>query len=168
MKEDSNQKLIIVAALSFIVGFGLAWLILANKETNTTSDPADKTTEEIKLTDSSDPMNSDRSNMIVVNNQKEGTLVTLDKVVLTKTSWIVIHEIENSQPTKILGAQLYDAGTWSGSVELLRGTIAGGKYMAMIHEDNGDRAFDPKRDTPALDKDGKTIAAEFETRTSEE
>src|SRR3989338_6152319 len=58
--------------------------------------------------------------------------------------------------------RLFDGGTWdNGKVELLRGTIEGGKYFAMLHADNGDRAFDPKLDAPIVGKTGSPIMMEF-------
>lgn len=163
MEQDNNQKFIIVAALSFIVGFGLAWLIVSNKECkeDEVSKEGDK---EIagELTENGLSGLANTTNFLTVPDQEEGVEVIINNVVLDEASWVVIHEEnDDGKPERILGAQLFDAGTWSGKVELLRGTLNGKEYIAMIHADNGDRAFDPKKDLPTTDSNGNIKQVAF-------
>lgn len=155
-QQDNSQKMVIVATLAFILGFGLAWLILSQKGGSVAVNGQSTTTPS-----QSELSTTTGANFVQVPNQAEGVSVEVPQVKLDRLGWVVIHEDDNGAPGRILGAQLYDAGTSSGSVDLLRGTIAGNKYYAMLHEDNGDRAFDPKKDTPILGADGNPVMTSF-------
>jgi len=76
--------------------------------------------------------------------------------------WVVIHESSNGAPGNILGAQRFDAGAYSGgSVELLRDTLAGQTYFAMLHLDNNDKSFDHNTDLPVLDDTERIVMTSF-------
>lgn len=159
MQQDSSQKTVIIATLSFILGFGLAWLIAVNKNGTPVSEGSENDNEITELTSSEDS--------ILVTDQSEGVRVSLSSVVLKEGGWAVIHEDDNGAPGRILGAQLLAAGKWTDStVELLRGTLAGQTYYAMLHSDNGDRAFDPKKDLPITDDEGNPVVMEFKANAS--
>lgn len=98
---------------------------------------------------------------VSVSNQSAGITVSVDSVTLAASSWVAIHENEGGQPGNILGAQRFDAGEHTGTVDLLRGTVPGGLYFAMIHRDNGDGAFSPASDVPVSGSDGNIIMATF-------
>src|SRR3989344_4018510 len=163
MEQNESRKwsYVLIAIIAFLVGFGSAWLYL-------TKSPAGKVTKDSKVVEKDDET-ADSSlmlaepNAVVVNKQKPGIEVNVTKVVFEKGGWVVVHEDDGSgKQGKILGAQLFEGGTWdNGKVELLRGTIEGGKYFAMLHADNGDRAFDPKLDAPIVGKTGSPIMMEF-------
>ena len=87
---------------------------------------------------------------IVTSNQVAGGMVKIDSVSLTFNGWVVVNESDASgNPGSILGAQRFDMGAYSGGqVELLRPTVTGGKYLIMLHQDNGDKIFDHKLDMP--------------------
>ncbi len=85
---------------------------------------------------------------ISVSDQAAGEMVTLGRVDMTVDGWVVVHEDRDGAPGNILGAQRFDAGSYSGgSVELLRPTVAGGKYYVMLHADDGDKMYDHTLDT---------------------
>ena len=159
MPQESNQKTIIIATIAFIVGFALAWFISANKtgiDSTAMKGEQSDTSEEVMTAASTTP------NFISVKNQAAGLKVVLEKAAFETAGWVVIHEEDNSAPGRILGAQLFDAGTWAdGTVDLLRGTLAGQSYYAVLHSENGDRAFDPKTDTPILGADGTPVLSKF-------
>ena len=171
MPQDNNQKNIIIATVSFIIGFCLAWLITANRVAQVASNEllpgASSTDTSTGTSNLPVDVTTSTANSISVSNQKAGAEVTIDQVVLQNTGWVVIHEDSNGMPGKILGAQLFDPGTGSGTVELLRGTLPGGTYYAMLHSDNGDRAFDPKKDLPLTDQGGAPIMQTFQTLPSD-
>jgi len=154
MKEDKSQKTIIIATVSFIVGFALAWFIVGN-QAQTPNEQKDGDTEVGEAVTGGD--------FILASDQTEGVRVILDKVSLKEGGWAVIHENSEGTPGRILGAQLFDAGEYTNAaVELLRGTLAGGTYYAMLHSDNGDRSFDPKKDWAVTDEEGNPILSEFQ------
>ncbi|TSC67190.1 MAG: hypothetical protein CEO19_325 [Parcubacteria group bacterium Gr01-1014_73] len=154
---------IIIAVIAFALGLGSGWLWTQKNVTSDgevkdkkTADNADKETNQTPIG------NLTGDNSISVKEQTAGIEVVVEQVVLTNMAWVVIHEDDGTgKPGKILGAQLFDAGTGAGKVELLRGTMAGGNYFAMLHADNGDRAFDPKLDMPILDASSQPIMATF-------
>jgi heme A synthase len=99
------------------------------------------------------------SSAILVSNQIAGGMVKIDNVALTFDGWVVIHEDRNGAPGNVLGAQRFDMGTYAGGqVELQRNTVAGGKYYAMLHVDNGNKLFDLKDDAVTMDGDTAVMA----------
>jgi len=152
MQKDSSQRTIIIATVSFIVGFCLAWLIAVNKDFSKIAEDQEGVSDETSLV----------RNLISVKEQTEGVRVILDEVSVENLAWAVIHEEDTDKPGRILGAQLFDAGaTKPGTVDLLRGTLAGRAYYAMLHSDNGDRAFNPKNDLPIADEQGNPVMMKF-------
>lgn len=102
------------------------------------------------------------TNSVSVSNQSAGSMVALGNVSMTQNGWVVVHEADASgNPGWILGAQRFDAGTYtSGQVELLRGTVSSKTYFVMIHNDNGDKMFDFHTDTPVT-TDGTAVMTSF-------
>jgi hypothetical protein len=146
--KNRNVQIVIVCIAIIIIGFCIKWL--ANPKSNATID--DKQQAAVM------------PNSVAVSNQPAGAMVKLDKVVLVQPGWVAIHDNNNGTPGKILGAALFDKGTHTGSVELLRATAPGKSYFAVIHSDDGDyKDFNFMTDTPLKDQSGKTIMIEFKT-----
>lgn len=98
---------------------------------------------------------------ILVSNQPAGGMVKIDNVALTFDGWVVVQEEVNGAAGWILGAQRFDKGTYAGGqVELLRPSKAGLTYRVTLYMDNGDKVFDHKVDTPAMDG-GSVVTAKF-------
>lgn len=168
-KSGDFNKYAAIAIIAFLVGLGLSWSLAKNSETaNEKSDVvgAEKSKKADNITRDGVIWPSDVKDVMTVFDQEPGLEVKIDRLNTPKSVWVAIHE-DNGQgePGNILGAQLFDVGTASGTVELLRGTEAGGTYYAMIHDDNGDRAFIPKMDAPILNAEGKPIMVIFKTTT---
>ena len=101
-------------------------------------------------------------NAVDAENQPAGSMVTLPLVVLNQMGWVVIHEDAGGKPGNALGATLVFAGERSGVlVELLRSTVKGRTYYAMLHNDDGDKVFDLKKDLPIADSTGAVIQISF-------
>jgi len=101
-------------------------------------------------------------NALDVENQPAGNTVTLPLVVLNQMGWVVIHEDAGDKQGNALGAALVFAGERSGVlVELLRSTVKGRTYYAMLHNDDGDKVFDLKKDLPIADSTGAVIQMSF-------
>jgi len=95
---------------------------------------------------------------VEVSNQAAGSSVTLATVSMAANGWVVIHEDMDGAPGNILGAQRFDAGAYEGGrVELLRSTVSGGRYYAMLHLDDGDKSFDHKLDLAIRDGAGNLV-----------
>jgi len=92
------------------------------------------------------------NNKVIVSDQLAGNMVKIESVSLTFDGWVAVHEDINGQPGNILGAQRFDAGSYSGGqVELARASVTGGKYYVMLHTDDGDKMFDHKLDLPFME-----------------
>ncbi|HEY9584460.1 MAG TPA: hypothetical protein VJI33_02700 [Candidatus Paceibacterota bacterium] len=163
------NKYITVAVIAFIVGLGLGLAITKNPS------PEDKKIDVYSSQtgdlDQKDSLSTDNivwpevpANILNVVDQAAGLQVNIEKANVPKSVWVAIHEDNGAgAPGNILGAQLFDVGMTSGAVQLLRATESGKIYYAMIHDDNGDRAFLPKMDVPVVDAEGKPIMFTFKT-----
>lgn len=101
-------------------------------------------------------------NAIAVNDQASGSNVEVSFITLARDGWVVIHEERDGKPGNILGALRFNAGeSQKGVVELLRPTVEGKTYFAMIHLDDGDRQFDHTKDLPVTDQQGNVIMMRF-------
>ncbi len=189
--ENTNNKVfnkvtVLVFLIGIVVGFGSASLWLRRSKSapvsvqNGTSEnspavseimptPESDNTTAQKPTDTSlgqvSAALSGAKNSLSVSDQAAGNTVNVSLAVLENAAWVAIHEDNAGKPGKILGAQMFQAGTHSGTVELLRGTTAGGTYYAMIHADGGDHVFDAAKDAPVKDVDGNPVMAKFTATT---
>jgi len=171
---SNTNRLIAVAILAFLIGFGVGFLVFANREAK-----VDVPTDDIEITDDTTNVDSETESAeevveqvtvtgssVAVSEQNFGLEVALDSVVLDRTSWVVVFEDLNGQPGNILGAQLYDVGEISnGAVTLTRGTVPDSLYYVKLHGDDGDRQFDFTVDVPYLGADGKDLTTTFMTIT---
>ena len=104
---------------------------------------------------------SNGKNSVAASDQSAGDTVSISSAVLEHGAWVAVHEDDAGKPGRILGAQMFPAGTHPGTVDLLRKTAAGGTYYAMLHADDGDHAFDSAKDMPIKDTDGNPAMAKF-------
>ena len=101
-------------------------------------------------------------NALDIADQPAGSLVTVALTTLNEQGWVAIHEDVNGEPGWILGATLAFAGERSNlAVELLRATEEGKTYYAMLHTDDGDKAFDLNKDFPIKDSSGNVVMMKF-------
>ena len=92
---------------------------------------------------------------IFVTSQIPGEVVRVSQVTLDNDSWIAVHDDNEGKPGNILGAYFLPKGTHNDQmIPLLRGVTDERSYLVIIHQDNGDRVFDYKIDTPILNEQG--------------
>ena len=84
---------------------------------------------------------------LAVMNQDAGMSVKISAMELTRESWVAIKEVASN---RILGAGRFPPGATAGTVKLLRGTQAGGKYEALIYVDDGEKKYDLHADDLVL------------------
>ena len=125
----------------------------------TNDDDNDQTAEEVDATANNASINGYSVSVI---DQEAGNVVHIAQAVFEKEAWVAIREDRDGQLGNILGAYRYPAGTNSGSVELMRGTIAGNIYYAVIYIDDGDKEFDFKKDA-LVEENSKVLVAKFLT-----
>jgi hypothetical protein len=109
-----------------------------------------------------EPVSVSGTNAIAANDQKAGTTAEVTMVTLSVPGWVAIHEDKNGELGNVLGAARFEPGIHLGEVELLRGTVAGAKYHAVLYEDTGSRGFDTSEDAP-IKNDKGLIEATFTT-----
>ncbi|MES2088196.1 MAG: hypothetical protein V4467_04380 [Patescibacteria group bacterium] len=145
----SNTGLYIVAVLiiGLIVGFfiGSYWqshvkkAATADTQTETEDQPVDQAADE---TGSGVTTNTPSDNMVSVADQAATTLVRVDSVSLTEPAWVAVREDNSGALGKILGAQRFDAGTYTNVViSLLRSTEVGKTYHIVLYRDDGTKVF---------------------------
>ena len=108
---------------------------------------------------------SGNQNSVSVEDQKPGNTVAIKSVTLGTVGWVVIHDAASGKPGHILGAHRFNAGTYTGQVELLKETEEGKVYYAMLHADNGDKQFDYRTDLPINDNAGNPVMMRFVATT---
>ena len=89
--------------------------------------------------------------------QPAGESVAIAQATLKKPSWIAIKDTAG----RILGAGWFSASGENLSVPLLRATVAGEVYQAVIYADDGDKRFDFKADTLLTSVDGAPVSSTF-------
>lgn len=107
---------------------------------------------------------SNSSAITVSSPQKAGLTVAVSVLAVSSPTWIVVYESRNGEPGNALGAALFAPESKSGSVNLLRGTIAGQTYFVGQRRDNGDRVFSLLKDLPVVDQNGAPILTQFTTQ----
>jgi len=142
--------------VGLIIGLG-SFYIGANRD----EAPVNKGGEAMDTQTMTDVTQSENS--VMVSNQLEGIHVVVDKVVTENGGWIVIHEDAAGTPGNILGAQRVDAGTFTDvDVDLLRNTLSGRTYYAMLHADDGNKEFNHTLDLPMQNGSGNLVMVAFE------
>ena len=106
-------------------------------------------------------------NALNVDEQTIGTVAEISLVILEKNGYVVVHEIVNEEPGKVLGASAFLQAGKSESVgfTLTEPLQEGKNYIAMLHLDNGDGIFNIDTDSVAKndDADGSPVMMEFQT-----
>jgi len=93
--------------------------------------------------------------------QKAGMEVMVARAEVSAPTWITVYETRDGKPGNVLGAALFAAGQSSGTVDLLRGTVAGQTYLVAERSDNGDHRFSLKDDALILGADAQPVWASF-------
>ncbi len=98
---------------------------------------------------------------VSVVDQPAGMDVAIRSVTLTQAGWVAVRDSKGTT----LGAALFPAGTHSNvSVPLLKPTVAGGNYQALIYFDDGTKTFNLKTETIVLNPDGSVAGSAFNAR----
>lgn len=144
-----------------VIGIGSTWLYFTGGEPKAAVDtePGKEKVEGSRI----DRTVSSEENWVVVEDQFPGNQVQLKAVSFSDSGWAAVYEDRDGEPGNILGAQRFDAGEHTGTVDLTRGTEEGSLYYVILHRDDGDREFDFKIDTQLLDEDGNRIEMKFQT-----
>ena len=172
MFKNSYPALIIVFVVAFLLGYGTSARLVNRQSDNTgggktpgyAAGEIGETTDETASGESSLAQISAATgtgiNAVTADDQPAGSIASLT-VKVAKDAWVAIHEDTGGKPGNILGAQLFTKGTHAGTVDLLRPMMAGRKYYAILHADDGDGKFDHTKDTAITGSMGGAIADAF-------
>jgi hypothetical protein len=156
--QNENVRLGVAFIVGVVVGLGIYWI--ASQNTSAPEDPL-VTNEETASTTS----RVQTPNGLIVADQEPGKTVKISELVFKRPGWVAIHDDVDGTPGRILGAKLFDTGTSTDvSVGLLRATVAGKTYLAVLHDDDGQyKTFNPQTDKPLKDDMGQLILVRFQT-----
>ncbi len=130
-------------------------------EEKTTNSQANIESSVLTKKDDGQMMAKDGGVTVTAKDQTAGSKVQVAGTLVAPT-WVVIHEMNvDATVGRILGAKLFDLGVYSGMVELLRETVAGRRYTAMLHVAAENRIFDTKKNPPLLDAKGLPMMVSF-------
>ena len=165
----STKKLVGIAVIAFFAGALVMWfaggknarVIVVGEDANNGA-PTTDMTDTIAAS-----ISGNVSGTLQVRNQPPGDSVLIDAVILAQNGWVVIHEDRDGQPGNILGARRLGGGSHTGEqVALLRGTIGGLTYYAILHNEDGDGVFNHTKDLPLKNESDEIIMMRFETIAS--
>ena len=166
-KKYTKNNIIISFLIGVLIGFGSYYLydnVDAIKNIKRSGADNKIKNEAVTDIDNSEDLyssNTHQQNKIIVNDQPAGMRVMIESVSMDQVGWVVVREDRNGEFGNILGAQRFDIGSSNGEVELLRNTVEGGTYYAVIYGDDGDMKFDYEKDTPILSDNEEPIFVEF-------
>lgn len=184
-KQDRTSspfsRYLIIAVLGFILGTAATWFFVSprgsdreernengtaaieqNSSTKETSQRQENTDQQpAEMTPSA---TNASSNAISVDEQPAGSSVTVNMATFGVPGWVVIHEDKDGALGNIIGAARFDPGIHLGEVPLLRNTVSGGMYHAVLYTDDGDREFNQATDAIIKDADGKSIESTFSVK----
>ena len=106
---------------------------------------------------STDPTVISSGETVTVSDQTAGPTVQIDSVQAQKSEWVAIKDTS----ARILGAGRFDKSATNVSVDLLRATIPGQTYQAVIYLDDGDHQFDFHKDMLVTGSDGAPVSSTF-------
>lgn len=102
------------------------------------------------------------ANGVVVADQQPGRTVVISSLIVEQNGWVVIHKDAAGKPGPVIGETYLTAGEHSQvTVNLREATVDGMTYYAMLHVDDGDRAFNVSKDTAVQSTLGGAIMGSF-------
>src|SRR3989338_6722107 len=162
-EQSSSGKIIAALIIGLILGFasGAFW---QGRQTSAKSEMANtesSTTTTTSKLDETEPIAMGTSTArVLVKNQMAGDKVVVEEAAVDAPAWVAVQENKDGKPGNILGAQKVFPGVSRDIiVELLRPTVSGAKYRAVLYRDAGSPAFNFREDILVPD-----VEASFETK----
>ncbi len=177
--NNGNNKTIWIVSILIIIGL----LFIFNRGQETTTDDV---IDEIDVDENGSEIDNELSEdvvetPIVISNGEEidvldqtaGEVVIINSISFPESRWVVIHEELDGKPGAILGARLFNQEQTEGQVNLLRDTVPGQSYYALVYhlaerEEEQGRVFDRNRDVPLIDESGEVLVFKFQTFSESE
>lgn len=168
-KTYSGTYLITLAIVGLVVGFVAGWYAgrsqLQSKGVEDEGEQATTTTtvnlENLGELAAVATVELGATDDAEVENQAAGQTVVIKNASLGQTTWLAVRDNNNGAPGNILGAKRLAAGKHTDvKVGLLRATEAQKSYFVTLYADDGDLAFDYKKDQ-SIEFEGKPFAVSF-------
>jgi hypothetical protein len=186
-KNQERFRYLTIGVIAFVLGFGIAWVSFKNQDgANVAMDSGDTDENRVEAviedTDGGLVMDDDSDSptssialsgvSLSVLDQAPGKSVFVEEVTSQNQVWVVIVEDNDGAKGNILGAGHFDPEDKAGIVKLLRGTVEGGSYYALLYFEDSNletgRSFDLEKDLPLVDSTGNAIEVRFNTSSSPE
>lgn len=180
---NPNGRMVVIVVISLIIGFvlgyGTSWLWNRHRSADLLENEAEMaenseaSTSPLVLAPATSAPNTisgtistTSAGSITVANQPAGSQVFVSKAVFGDNGgWVSVQDDTNGVPGKILGAALFPAGSTAGEVPLLRATISGHTYFAVMRDNVGEyHLFNMQTDLPLTDSSGATVMAVFSAK----
>lgn len=170
---EANTRSWIITGIVAAIVLLLGWVLLGHRapvspavgDVSIPSDTQTATEAPTRVTDTSMkpspvptiPNTTAVGETISVSDQPAGSFVSVESARLHRPSWIAIKDTKGW----VLGAAWFSSSVETVTVPLLRNTLAGETYQAVIYIDNGDKRFDMHADTLVASVDGGPVASTF-------
>ncbi len=170
-KSYTKSALIVLFLIGIILGAGGYYLFENSKSLNLVGKRNTNTTKKVKdnvIENNSTNVFITNSKVfstdnIVIKNQPAGLRVIINSVALSNDGWVAVREDNNGEPGNILGARRFNTGIYKQElIELLRNTVEGETYYAVIYLDDGDKIFNYEKDIIVTDGSGNIIKSKFD------
>jgi hypothetical protein len=162
-----KQNVIIAVVVAIVLAGVAFWFVGRNKATapviTNTNEVSQPTGQDEFIGDvpgdEPDPATIPSSTTIAVSPQIPGDSATIDNVFLEKAGFVVIHEADSKgQPGAVIGSSgLLGTGPRQ-DLEINASLKPGGKYLAKLYEDNGDKKFNMATDKAVLNNNKPVMA----------
>lgn len=180
---STNQKVLISALVGFVIGAGavVVWnisrgggevavtnatggTVAQSDESPLPNNEEDKSAMVGAESQASAPvLAGNGGDSITVLDQAAGNAVRVENIEFENAGWVAVHEDRNGGLGNILGAAWFPRGTSSGTVELLRDTLPGQAYYAVLYTDNGNKVFETGVDAQIVTASGNPVMSTFIT-----
>jgi hypothetical protein len=159
VEKQESQKTVVAFITGLLIGGLLVWVFSSSpEEKKLPTENQENATEEVAKSENTTEVIGAAKNetaevigegSIVVPDQTAGTVVTLGELTFpTKSGWVVVRDYMDGVPANVLGAARYSAeeGLTPTTVELMRGTTAGGSYQVVFFTNAGESSFSISED----------------------
>ncbi len=178
--EPNNEwrGLVATALIGIILGFVIGYFVFIKNIFNPNETPVDtatSTTETTGATTSTKPTTKAISGVPIAGamsidtvDQVPGLRTQIKKMSIAEGAWVVTFSAteDESRPNLILGAQYFEAGTYTDITSYLaEGLVAGQKYFVALYQDDtktGTHTFDSVKDKPFIAPSGYWVMDSFE------
>lgn len=172
MKNRNTQIVSGVVVLLVVILFGGWWMksrgVLSKFSSRAATTTINAVLEDATTTNPvglggkiSNPTAVATGDSVTVKDQDAFSSITVSSVTLSQNGWVAVRDADG----RTLGAGWFEAGTHENvAVPLLRSTVAGERYQALLYVDTGDdHQFDVHNETLVTNSDGSVAGAIFKT-----